>query len=77
MRLFIVYERWAAWRTLLAPVRALCRRVPTDDNIADLPSRSESGLEVLRAIGATERASRLANPYRMPEIWESLQERWV
>ena len=52
------------------------RRVLAEDNIADLPSRPETGLEMLAASGAQEREPRLADPYLMPEIWESLVEHW-
>ena len=50
------------------------KRVATEDNIADLPSRKSFGL--LRELGAVEYVAKLDDPYAMPEVWEVLRERW-
>ena len=50
------------------------KRVATEDNIADLPSRKSFGL--LNELGAIEYEAKLDDPYSMPEVWEVLNERW-
>ena len=44
-------------------------RIPTDDNISDLPSRESYGL--MRAMGAVWVAPKLDEAFREPCIWES------
>jgi hypothetical protein len=58
--------------TLLAKLRAeaVVMRVPTDDNIADLPSREEYGL--LESIGAQRVHASLDKELCNPVAWESL-----
>ena len=51
------------------------RRVATDMNVADLPTRGEFNL--LWHIGAVEMKPTLDNPYHEPEAWQALQERWA
>ena len=50
------------------------KRVSTDDNIADLPSRDEFG--VLQAVGATYCEPALHETAWMPETWAILKQRW-
>ena len=69
------------------------RRVATDDNIADLPSRWESAtrahlqnqvysrcrleLGILRQVGATEVEPKLPSRCESQECWNILHERWA
>ena len=50
------------------------KRVATEDNIADLPSRKS--FRLLTKLGAIKYCAKLDSPYEMPEVWEVLSERW-
>ena len=54
-------------------VQAHVERVPTDSNIADLPSRQE--YELLHKIGAKEMEPKLSPVFLRPDAWESLSIR--
>ncbi len=56
-------------------MKLFVRRVATDDNLADLPSRLD--FKLLKAIGAIEVTPRLAESYMNPETWDVLNERWA
>ena len=49
-------------------------RVASEDNVADLPSRSE--FSVLKEHEAVEVSPKLHTQYRQSEAWEVLKERW-
>ena len=50
-------------------------RVPSDDNIADLPSRED--YELLRVIDAVWRTPLLDDEFHCPDAWEALSLRWL
>jgi len=51
------------------------KRVPTDDNIADLPSRRE--FTILRDRGAIEVEPALSDEFLKASTWQVLNERWL
>ena len=51
------------------------KRVPTDDNIADLPSRRE--FTILRSKGAIEMEPLLEDEFLKASTWQSVNERWL
>ena len=69
----LVHEQWL--HAACKQISIFVRRVCTDDNIADLPSRGE--LELLAAVGAVEVEPMLAATYMLDATWDVLQERWA
>ena len=67
----LVHAQW--FHIVRMRANVFVRRVATDDNVADLPSRREYG--VLRWKGAQEVPPVLALEYE-GDAWEILQERW-
>ena len=61
----LVHQMWSHMAALR--VNAWITRVPTDDNVADLPSRGEYNL--LRRMGAIRRAAWIAPEYLQPAAW--------
>ena len=61
----LIHQMWAHISRLL--IFAWICRVPTDDNISDLPSRQEYA--ILRREGAVFRDPYLDTGYLRPEVW--------
>ena len=68
----LVHEMWADIVTL--GVHVFIRRVATDDNIADGPSRED--FDGVRHAGAQEVIPVLPKRYCTAQTWEVLHERW-
>jgi hypothetical protein len=58
----------------MARVNIHVKRVATDMNIADLPTRDS--FELLHSMGDVEVPPILTNSYRQQQAWEVLCERW-
>ena len=67
-----MHEQW--FYAVLHNMYLFVKRVPTDDNIADLPSRLDFAL--LEAIGAVSVRPVLAESFLESDTWEILSERW-
>ena len=68
----LVHEQWA--HAVLNRMHLFVKRVPTDDNIADLPSRLD--FKLLKAIGATPVEPVMEESFLESGTWEVLLERW-
>ncbi len=68
----LVHEQWL--HAVVNRMHLYVRRVPTDDNVADLPSRLDFAL--LESVGAELVEPLLAPAYQEDQTWEVLQERW-
>ena len=69
----VVHQIWED--LLMLRVHVFVCRVATDDNIADLPSRTEFAL--FPRIGAVESRAVLPSVYGRASTWEVLHERWA
>lgn len=67
---WLIHQLWAHFLQLKMAV--LIKRVPTDDNIADLPSRCSYNL--LRAVQAEHRMPHLADIYFQPATWAAFAQ---
>ena len=69
----IVHAQWL--HAALNHIHLFIKRVATDDNIADLPSRRE--FKILREKGAVEVSPTLSYDFLEASTWQSLNERWL
>ena len=69
----IVHAQWL--HAAVNHMHLYIKRVPTDDNIADLPSRRE--FTILRNKGAIEVGPALSEEFLKASTWQCLEERWL
>jgi len=69
----IVHAQW--FHAAVNHIALFIKRVPTDDNIADLPSRRE--FKILREKGAIKAEPLLSQEFLKASTWQSVNERWL